>query len=120
MARQLTEGDCTALYKQLKLTQQQIDAFEAIYTRAKTTIPKVEMLKIYKEYNFGAEQLEEHIRQYEAKLRQPEPPKVEKHIGCNVKMPERINCNTPMKVSYEIFPDGSIRGFSIDIVPTSQ
>lgn len=62
MTRQLTEGDCTALYKQLKLTQRQIDAFEAAYQRARPNIGKPELLKIYSEYNFNNELLEEHIR----------------------------------------------------------
>jgi len=57
MSRQLTEADFPALYKQLKLSQHQIDDFEAAFQRAKPTIPKPELLKIYSEYGFNAEQL---------------------------------------------------------------
>lgn len=33
-------------------------------------------------------------------------------------MPERISCNVPMKVSYELMPDGSVRNFSLEAVVT--
>jgi hypothetical protein len=71
MNRQISEAECKELYSQLKLTQPQIDAFETAYTKAKGTLTKPELLKIYSEYSFNAELLESHIKLYQSKGKQP-------------------------------------------------
>jgi hypothetical protein len=72
MTRQIAESDCKELYKQLKLTQPQIDAFETAYAKSKGTITKPDLLKIYSEYSFNAQLLEGHIKVYQSKIKQPE------------------------------------------------
>jgi hypothetical protein len=57
---QILESDCKEFYRQLKLTQMQIDAFETVYAKAKATITKPELLKIHYEYSFNKELLEHH------------------------------------------------------------
>lgn len=78
MSKTLTDSDCTHLYKSLKLSQQQVQKFEDNYEKVKGSIGKPEFLKIFSEYGFNDQLLEQHAKTLKDRLRKEEPVKVVK------------------------------------------
>lgn len=73
-------------------------------------------MKIFSEYNFDSLLLEEHVKTYLARTK-PAPAKAaETKPTSSTKLHGKIDCDIPMKISYELLPDGTIRNFSMEAV----
>lgn len=74
-------------------------------------------MKIFSEYEFSGSLLEDHVKTYLARTKPaPKKPQHEEKPASTAKLHGKIDCDIPMKISYELLPDGTIRNFSMEAV----